>query len=111
MYDEPSQERLVRSVVDKIHSAWPEMSRHMEGVSPKNPTDEEVEELAKAMHEFDQTHTRALHLASAVCKNDAFSEEREWRVLILVGLNRLKAEIKFRQGVFGLIPYLPLDLT
>ena len=47
--------------------------------------------------------------ALAKVKDDAFQEEREWRVII-VGPG---AELSFRPGPLGVIPYtkVPLDLT
>jgi hypothetical protein len=45
-------------------------------------------------------------------KNPVFSQEQEWRAVLLAGQDPVKrAVIKIRVGEFGFVPYIPFDLS
>lgn len=54
---------------------------------------------------------RRLAIAPARFKNTAFSEEREWRMIVLPMRGQESKIVKYRSGRWGVTPFIPIDLA
>jgi len=97
VYDEKVQSKILSQFFDLIKRA---LRKHSERKSPPEETN--------ALMLSSQIH---LEILATMFKHSAYKEEREWRFVKFHNDHGDDANLHFRNGQFGLVPYLEIPLT
>jgi hypothetical protein len=107
VYDEANAERMAKVWAKLMVQGWDELRDKLLG---SNLTEDDA---GRYMYEFHGRHMTASAKACLVLKDPSFSEEKEWRIILVVQPAAVSAHgvsVLFRQGAIGLVPYISVDL-
>jgi hypothetical protein len=108
IYDEDKQKSLIAPILETIINRWradpPSLKFDEPFWSPGN--DERAVDAYRKLNELHNAFDRWFGLTATICKNPAFEEEREWRLVSNEYDPRGRRLLtKFREGKAVLIPY------
>jgi len=101
IYDIQDQEELIHSLVNKMLVTF-NQDKHSIDISRNQPT--------QKYHQYLEGFRGDVLQILAIIKHQAFSEEKEWRLVSAYHPKYTVPSIKFRQGASMLVPYIELPL-
>jgi hypothetical protein len=99
IYDPDQQRQIAAQVVEEILA-----KSVADGTNPKRPASDVY---VSVFQEFEHSLLRV----GALFKHPAFSEELEWRAVSPVIVNYRESDIRYREGISTLVPYVPFNLS
>lgn len=99
LYEREDQEKAIKSLIDKLLITFRQ----------ELPTiDTTKEPLSQCYHPFLEKFRNDVLQVLSIIKNEAFKEEREWRLISPYYPKYTLPVIKFREGASMLVPYIEL---
>ena len=99
IYDNKSQQELISQVVDEVEILAADPARAYSQESGNG-----------SYHEVFKVIERDLLRIAAVLKHPSFREEEEWRVISPVITDYVNTEVRFREGISMLVPFIDFGL-